>query len=606
MQKLKHLFYNVIMQANDLLEPELLYKRELKDKHHQSVVDLFDELTKKSGVNVEANQELCSRIYAKQRESQRLRQKLEKTGGLRGLFIFLIVLGAILSIVSIPLFMYQLILAGILFLLFGIGTVVGGILLLVKVYKPKARAIEIELDKVNKEVEKMISEAYAQMQPLVCLFDEEMPAQLFHKTAPLVEMDRIFDTKKLEFLIEKYGYKDKDKENVSKIGIQSGSILGNPFAFFKELEMNMLPHVYEGTLVISWTTTVPTKDGFRTVHHTQTLRATVTKPKPNYSLDTYLMYANEAAPNLTFSRRPSNINTMDDKEIEKYVRKHEKDLYKLAEKEMGKGGTYTPVGNSEFELFFGGLNRNNEVEYRLLFTPLAQKSMLSLLKSKEGYGDDFNLVKSHMINLLNSIHSTGDAIFVDVTRFYDFDYEKIKEKFIDYNDYYFKAIFFDLAPLLCIPLYQQHKAHEYIYKGTIKSNFTSYEHEVMVNRHDISSLVDPESDTQAILKTNVISNKDGIDTLQVVAHSFKSVKHVEIVPKLGGDGRMHGVPVTWYEYIPLEKESTIAMTSIGGDRVKFNKIGNNSMIFNRGLVSYNQEQPLNISIKELKSLMAKE
>ena len=370
--------------------------------------------------------------------------------------------------------------------------------------------------------------------------------------------------------------------------------------------MNMLPHTYVGTLVISWTTRVPTKDGMRTIHHTQTLRATVTKPKPNYSVDTYLMYANEAAPNLTFSRRPSNINSFDEKALEKYVRKHEDDLYKLAEKEMGKGGNYTPLGNSEFELFFGGLNRNNEVEYRLLFTPLAQKSMLSLLKSKEGFGDDFNFVKSHKINFLNSIHSTGDALFLDVSRFYDFDFEKIKDKFISFNDYYFKAIYFDLAPLLCIPLYQQHKAHEYIYKGTIKSNFTTYEHEVIANKFDLKTLIDPDSTTQAILKTSVISDEDGIDTLKVVAHSFKAVKHVDVIPTLGGDGRMHGVPVEWYEYIPLEKESQIAVASIGGDQVKFNKIGNNDMIFNRGLVSYNQEQPLNISIKELKSQMAKE
>ena len=41
--------------ATDLLEPELLYKRELKEKHHQSVVDFFSELVAKSGVNKDEN-----------------------------------------------------------------------------------------------------------------------------------------------------------------------------------------------------------------------------------------------------------------------------------------------------------------------------------------------------------------------------------------------------------------------------------------------------------------------------------------------------------------------------------------------------------------------
>ena len=68
---------------------------------------------------------------------------------------------------------------------------------------------------------------------------------------------------------------------------------------------------------------------------------------------------------------------------------------------------------------------------------------------------------------------------------------------------------------------------------------------------------------------------------------------------------MHPVPVKWYEYIPLEQDNFINVSDIGGDRIKFNKTGNNNMIFNRGLVSYNQGQSLNISIEELKKQMAK-
>ena len=132
----------------------------------------------------------------------------------------------------------------------------------------------------------------------------------------------------------------------------------------------------------------------------ETLRAYVNKPKPIYSTETYLVYGNEAANHLRFSRMPSCINSLDEKGIEKYVRKHEKDLTKLSEKAQKNGGNYTPLGNSEFELFFGGLDRDNEVEYRLLFTPLAQKSMLQVLKSKVGYGDDFKFIKDKGLNVI--------------------------------------------------------------------------------------------------------------------------------------------------------------------------------------------------------------
>lgn len=592
--------------AQDLLEPELLYKRELKDKHHQNVVDLFDELVKQSGVDIDVNKDLCTKIYAKQEDVRKTQKKLNSARGLKALFIIMIVLGAFLALISIFVFMAKEILVGVILLVSGLALLGGGIALLVTVANKRTKQYSQILAVLNSEVEKMVAEAYNQMAPLCSLFDEEMPAQLLHKTTPLIVMDRQFDNRKLEFLTTNYGYTYKDKDNCSKLAIQSGTILGNPFAFFKELEMNIINYRYEGTLVITWTTMVSTKNGMRTVRHTQTLHAYVTKPKPVYSIDTYLMYANDAAPNLTFSRRASNINSFDEKGLEKYVRKHEGDLFKLAEKEMGKGGNYTPLGNSEFELFFGGLNRNNEVEYRLLFTPLAQKSMLQLMKSKEGYGDDFTLVKDHKINFLTSAHSQGDALFCDVTKLYDFDFEKIQTKFVGFMDYYFKAIFFDLAPLLSIPLYQQHKAQEYIYKGTIPSKFSDLDHECTANKYDPNIFADPETDTKVIIKTDFAQTNGDCDLVRVTAHSFKAIKHVDIVPTLGGDGRMHGVPVTWYEYIPLQKDSFINVGEIGGSRVQFDKLGNKDIIFNRGLVSYNQEQPLNISIKELKEKMAKQ
>ena len=329
--------------AQDLLEPELLYKRELKDKHHQTVVDYFKELSDKSGVNKEENVLLCDNIYAKQKEAKRIDGKLQSSKGLRTLFIVMIVLGAVLALFSIIAFIAEKTLVGIILVIVGIALLVGGILLIVLVAKKRVKLYSEMLAKLNAEIEKMISEAYSQMAPLNSLFDDEIPATLMQKTTPLIKMDRIFDVKKLEFLTEQYGYEYKDKDNCSKVAIQSGSILGNPFAFFKELEMNIIDYTYEGSLLITWTTTVPTKNGVRTVTHTQTLIATVTKPKPVYSLDTYLMYANEAAPHLSFSRRPSDINTMDEKDIEKYVRKHEKDLTKLAEQQMKKGGNYTPL-----------------------------------------------------------------------------------------------------------------------------------------------------------------------------------------------------------------------------------------------------------------------
>ena len=63
------------------------------------------------------------------------------------------------------------------------------------------------------------------------------------------------------------------------------------------------------------------------------------------------------------------------------------------------------MGNSEFEVLFGATNRNNEVQFRLLFTPLAQKQLLGLMKDKEiAFGDDFNFIKRNKINIIIPDH----------------------------------------------------------------------------------------------------------------------------------------------------------------------------------------------------------
>ena len=119
-----------------------------------------------------------------------------------------------------------------------------------------------------------------------------------------------------------------------------------------------------------------------TNHHTQTLTAQVTKPFPYYYESPYLVYGNEAAPDLSFDRNDSNAENMSEKQIEKEVKREIKKLEKKSERSTMKGQDYTTMANSEFEVLFGAHNRDNEVQFRLLFTPLAQKQLLALIKDK--------------------------------------------------------------------------------------------------------------------------------------------------------------------------------------------------------------------------------
>lgn len=557
--------------AIDLLDPEFAYKSELKEKHHQTVVKAFEQLTKTSGVDTAANKTTCNKYYAEDEKLQKLNKKIGRWGILKGFLIFLSIL-----IIGIPFYFF--------------------------LFRPKYKALLASGEEQSKVVSTLQNEAYAQMAPLNGLFDSTCAAKLMEQTVPLIKMDRIFDTKKYEMMREKYGFWDNSDEDSSTLDLQSGSILGNPFVFFKDKKKEMVMHRYEGSIVITYS--VGSGKNRHTV--TQRLTAYVEKPKPEYSNETYLVYCNEAANRLTFSRTRSDINSFESQEkIDKYVRKHEGELQKLAEKATKKGGTYTPLGNSEFELFFGGLDRDNEVEYRLLFTPLAQKSMLNLMKSKEGYGDDFNLQKIKGVNVVQSLHSQGESIFCDATSYGGFDYELIQKHFIEYNDNFFKAVFFDFAPLLSIPLYQQYKAHEYIYKNNVGSNYVPFEHEILANKFDPERFTSKESITDVILKTSLAKKAGSDDIVVVTGHSYKGIPRIEIVPKLGGDGKFHNVPVPWTEYVPVQGEDVISVSDLGvDDEIKFRGLGKEGVIYASGLVSTGTD--VNVDINNLKSLMKKD
>lgn len=548
------------MEINELLEPAKLYKSTLKDAFHQNAVNYFDELTKLSGVNKEANKVTCDRIRNTQSKIDLVNKSLKKK---KILMWLLIVLGVIALIVGIILIIMGVGEGGAL-IGAGIGSTVAGLVLIILpiiLIRPKIKGENAILADLKAKIEVDKREAYAQMSALNALYDWGMPAKIISKTTPLIQMDRVFEPSRFYHLQKKYGFGENKDKDVSSVYVQSGEILGNPFLVERNFCTEERMHTYVGTLVITWTTTYHDKNGTHTQHHTQTLTAEVVKPKPEYFYDTWLVYGNEAAEHLSFSRKPSNANSMDEKAIKKAGEKFAKDLQKMQEKNIGKNN-FTPLANSEFEAFFHALDRDNEVEFRLLFTPLAQKSMLDLIETKEPYGDDFIFEKHKCLNYIKSMHSQNADIDGDPRKFIHYDHEYAKEYFVTYMDNYFRSFFYDLAPLLSIPLYQQHKDHDFIYKDVYDRNVTSFESEVIANRFDPKQFAPAECKTDVILKTELIKKDGKSDIVNVLAYGYDMIRHIDYIPKLGGDGRTHSVPVEWYEYVPLKKETPIQIQAV--------------------------------------------
>lgn len=564
------------MDSTGLLSPYKFFNSQLKKNFEKKNAEYFDSLVKRSGIDVEENRRTVKKYNNAAKLAERAKKRLNSAKGLK---TFLIVL-SIIMFVGMAAGIVMLVTkatetyVGVLFT--AIGAVAGLFFLVLALGKMSAviKARKKEYDLLAKDAEKIKALAFSQMAPLNSLFDWNMFVDVMNASVPIIKMDKYFDIEKYAYLNKKYGFDDNIGENASTQYVLSGSIVGNPFLIKRDRVCTIEQKEYFGSLVINWTEhRVDSKGNSYTVSRSETLNASIMKPAPVYRSHTSLIYGNDAAPKLKFSRKPSGSNSMNEKQLAKAVAKGEKKLSKLttaALEDDDETTNFTAMSNSEFDVLFGALDRNDEVEYRLLFTPLAQQNELELIKSKLPYGDDFTFIKDSCMNYISSKHAQTQDMTASPDLFISYDYDTSRRVFEEYNNNIFTSIYFDLAPLVSIPLYQQQKPAEYIYGKQFFRNYTNFEAEVLANAMDRNLLTPKHSATEVIIKAEFAEKNGKSDKVTLNAKSYQGVPRVEFVPRYGGDGRWHNVPVHWTEYIPLSMFRVMEMRSCAVSRSQFN------------------------------------
>jgi hypothetical protein len=186
--------------------------------------------------------------------------------------------------------------------------------------------------------------------------------------------------------------------------------------------------------------------------------------------------------------------------------------------------------------------------------------MLKLLKdSQVGYGDDFTFNKMHMINVVEPAHMRHTDIGGEPEKFHAYELAQARIFFNSYHNDFFRSFYFGIAPLLTIPLYQQHRPHSDIYKDTYASKSCFWEHEAIANYHGEAEFKHPDCVTRSILKTTSKIEADGSQRVRVTASGYSSFERVDYVAVRGGDGRSHQVPVRWYEYHDVQHASDMVV-----------------------------------------------
>ena len=533
----------------DIYDPLTEYINVFHDRFKRIAEKTFAELAGEAQIDIEKNRNTCRQIYAEEDSLYKVKTHIRR----QTIWCVLLWLGVAGGII-ISYSMYQE-LDEIDLLVIGCAVAIVLIYLFTEVH-PHIKTMKAVRDKLAATVSELKKEAWKQMSPLNSLYDWDILTRMMSQTVPRLEFDPYFTTQRLADLRATYGWDDSFNAKRSVVYSHSGLINGNPFVICRTRKMEMGTKTYYGSKTIYWTTTERDSDGkYRTVHHSETLVASVTAPYPEYFEKTRLIYGNTAAPDLIFYRKQSGLagkeSSLSFKMKRNSLRKKSRNL---------SNADFAMMTNEEFETAFDTSNRNSNQQYALLFTPLAQENMLKLLKDKRtGFGDDFDFGKQRMINTIISNHMQELNLDMNPEQYKSFDYDKAKADFYNINARYFRAIYFCFAPLLCVPMYQQIRPQQDIYGRDMQRHSAFWEHEALANFWGQEHFKHPACVTDCILKTEQKQENDDRSTITVYAYGYRSVQRLEYVSKWGGDGNLHHVPVYWDEYLPVTGSGSLYM-----------------------------------------------
>lgn len=554
-------------------DPVDYYQKFLSARVKDVSREYFDGLLKGSGVDESENRSDCQNLEKKVEFDKSQDKILRRYRVLVGFTIFFIVVGFVAAIVGLVLlFAMKAALAGGLCLGLGLGLAV----LLLVVYfvsmRKKLNQLNAEDIRRNEEITKLKNIIAGKVSPLWKMFSWIDFKKIVTQTTDMFTIDEKLPESKLSLIKALYKYTDVVGPNDSVVALMSGDIDTNPYIRMVVKSEKEITYHYSGSITIHWTETYRDSQGnLQTRMRSQVLVAYYDYPGPMFSDIPITVYGNNAAPDLSFTRSSNReVNVHDEKALRKYVEKEEKNLRKKAEKSVLEGGHFQPMANTEFEALFHAYDRDHEVQYRLLFTPLAQQNMQELLKGKAGYGDDFAFVKRRKVNIIQSDHSANVFAYDSHFAVDQLDIGKLRENFISYMSELFKSLYFDLAPIFAIPLYQMTDAGEFDPEIRSGADISEYEAMRTVNSMNPRAFMHPEANTDQILKTTYSRSVGNTDVFDVSSLSFKAIPKVILIPTMGGDGRMHNVPVQYKEYVPVTNSRQVGIRRADPDKEDWN------------------------------------
>ncbi len=539
-----------ILEPVEALQNE--FRLEVKDKARE----YFHAALEKSEVSVEENKKETKEYESVKQRLNIESYQLERTRAMRILMVVLITLGAISLVTGFILILATKMLALPITLM-----VIGGVLIVVcsLMYsyplKIKFYSLSQHVSQTQDSEKRLFASLHRKMNKITKQFDYDLAPRFISEAMPMFKFDAAFTYETMKLLDQKYGVLYNTDIDSSFKYLLTGTLNENPFLFNKNISTYMGEMVYTGSITIHWTETETDSDGnTHTEYHSEVLTASVTRPYPYYNDEISLVYFSDAAPHLVFSR---DVDRASGKKRE------ERRLQRKSTEATKSGDSFTPLSNTEFETKFHAWNRNNEVEFRLLFTPLAQENILKFINNEPDHAS-YQFIKNRKMNIvIDSAIQDFDLFMEDSLwdKAYSVDY--LETDFVSYIDSYLKAFYYSFIPILSIPLYQQHHSEKYTEIEREYPNYSPLKYEELVNSLPVTLLRPQRCDTDLINKVEFISKSGKTDFIKIDTYAYYALDMVEHVSVHGGDGQWHDVPVHYKEYYPSENEIYASIRYLG-------------------------------------------
>lgn len=408
---------------------------------------------------------------------------------------------------------------------------------------------------IGRKVAELRELAEKQVEPLIKAIDDYAPIKLFNEVIPNVKLDFGFFRSKHEYMEARQAI-PFFPENRCVIGVYSGAIGENPFIVVKFREQKMKSTPYSGSLDIHWETVEKREDENGeeievVVEHSQTLHAVTYHDVPVFDTWVETIFDSPIADNLSFSREPFGVKNMSDRKVNRRIKSTYKKYKKQEIKSMKSDKQITLLENEDFEALFGAIDRNDEMQFRLLFTPLAQQNIVNLIRNREFDGDEFSFAKNENLNI-NISYSFQNLKFnyLGTGNYYSFDIDKLEKDFVDFVSNFSKEMYMNLLPFLSIPAYQQ-DAPAVSYKD---------EESLKDDDHLLSTL---EMEASASTKYKIgnsgmpciyKASYSGKRNVSIDMYGFDSSWETEYVTRRGDDGKDYDIPIQWRKFEKVSKK----------------------------------------------------